>query len=220
MACCAWWTKLVGWWKGAEPLPDAEDLKAYTDQNGNHNAATAALRLTAEKQRYELWAKQEDIAMHFNDLTMRLRLQALAGIGAAVVAAGTVFSHEGEIKLTPIGWFLYALAAIWFGIFLLDHYYYQALLKGAVKSILELEKKSADIRLSSRVEQSVGRWGVFMRVVFYGIVLALLVHGGRWCIREKTIELVAKKPTASDSTPTPIPGGTNAGASLQPDAGR
>jgi hypothetical protein len=41
-----------------------------------------------------LWAKYEDIAMHFNDLLMRLRSQSLAGIAAVSVLVG-VFSKEG-----------------------------------------------------------------------------------------------------------------------------
>lgn len=38
----------------------------------------------------ELWDKYEHIAMHFNDLLMRLRTQALAAIAAIAVIAGVI----------------------------------------------------------------------------------------------------------------------------------
>ncbi len=181
-----------------------------TSPSADHAAAVTA-RLTAEKQRQDLWAKQEDIAMHFNDLTMRLRLQALAGIGAAVVAAGSIFSHEGEMNLKPIGCFLMALALVWLGIFLLDLLYYQALLKGAVKSILEIEATMPVGRLSAAVENAVGKKGQAARYAFYGIVFVLLIASGYWMV--KTGHAVIRPPAIN--TPP-------AGAELAPspaDAG-
>ena len=41
-----------------------------------------------------LWEKYEDIAMHFNDLLMRLRTQALAGIAAISTLVG-IFTKAG-----------------------------------------------------------------------------------------------------------------------------
>ncbi len=46
----------------------------------------------------KLWEKYEDIAMHFNDLLMRLRTQTLAGI-AAVSALVGVFAKEGSTRV-------------------------------------------------------------------------------------------------------------------------
>jgi hypothetical protein len=40
------------------------------------------------KERMELWGKYEDIAMHFNELLIRLRTQALGAVATIVTAAG------------------------------------------------------------------------------------------------------------------------------------
>ena len=37
---------------------------------------------------YELWQKYEKVAMHFNDLIIRLRTQALAGVAALSALTG------------------------------------------------------------------------------------------------------------------------------------
>ncbi|HVY25676.1 MAG TPA: hypothetical protein VHB79_03965 [Polyangiaceae bacterium] len=39
---------------------------------------------------FNLWAKHEDIAMHFNDLNMRWRLQAMGGLATLVTVGGFV----------------------------------------------------------------------------------------------------------------------------------
>lgn len=38
----------------------------------------------------EVWKKYEDVAMHFNDLIMRWRLQAIGGLAGLVTLAGFV----------------------------------------------------------------------------------------------------------------------------------
>jgi hypothetical protein len=43
---------------------------------------------------FELWEKYEQIAMHFNDLLIKLRTQALAGV-AAISAIVGVFAKSG-----------------------------------------------------------------------------------------------------------------------------
>jgi hypothetical protein len=43
----------------------------------------------------ELWEKYEEITMHFNDLIIRLRTQALAGV-AAVCTENLKFDHSGD----------------------------------------------------------------------------------------------------------------------------
>ena len=37
---------------------------------------------------YDLWTKYEDIAMHFNDLLIKLRTQALAAVAALTTLSG------------------------------------------------------------------------------------------------------------------------------------
>jgi hypothetical protein len=42
----------------------------------------------------ELWAKYEEIVMHFNDLLIRLRIQALGGVAALSTLLG-IFGKSG-----------------------------------------------------------------------------------------------------------------------------
>jgi hypothetical protein len=45
---------------------------------------------------HDLWAKYEDIAMHFNDLLIRLRTQALAAVAALITLVGIFTKTEPE----------------------------------------------------------------------------------------------------------------------------
>jgi hypothetical protein len=46
------------------------------------------------EQRIKLWDKYEQIAMHFNELLIRLRTQALGAVATIVTAAGFLVSRE------------------------------------------------------------------------------------------------------------------------------
>jgi hypothetical protein len=48
---------------------------------------------------FEVWKKYEEITMHFNDLLMRLRTQALAAVAALATIVG-IFSKAGADALT------------------------------------------------------------------------------------------------------------------------
>jgi hypothetical protein len=112
----------------------------------------------------ELWEKYEEIAMHFNDLIIRLRTQALAGVAALSTLVGLfaktdlgAFGYTWEIA----GFVFAALTLFWIAIWVLDFAYYNQLLIGSVAALLELEKESAvsatisQIRLSTLVEKAV-----------------------------------------------------------------
>jgi hypothetical protein len=112
----------------------------------------------------ELWEKYEDITMHFNDLIICLRTQALAGVAALSTLVGIfakadlgAFSYTWEIA----GFVFAVLALFWIAIWVLDFAYYNQLLIGSVAALLELEKESAmsatisQIRLSTLVENAV-----------------------------------------------------------------
>jgi len=139
-----------------------------------------------------LWEKYEGIAMHFNDLLIRLRTQSLAGV-AAVSAVVGIFSKEGlgDIKLD---WdiaqaIFFAMIWFWIAIWCLDMGYYNRLLNGAVNEIIELEKSTAgsfdgEINMSRSIEAQFNKpwWNHAKRsydgvVMFYGIVMAVLVAG-------------------------------------------
>lgn len=143
----------------------------------------------------ELWVKYEDIAMHFNDLLMRLRSQSLAGIAALSTIVG-VLANAKEASLN-VSWLVatmifVAMVLIWIAIWCLDFFYYNRLLVGAVNAITQIEsetkagKNLADgINLSTLIEGEFKnralRSDIFVPfkgvLLFYGIVLATLVSG-------------------------------------------
>jgi len=106
-----------------------------------------------------LWAKHEGIAMHFNDLLMRLRSQSLAGIAAISTLVG-VFTREGVADI-HLDWLVatalfIAMAFSWIAIFALDYFYYNRLLLGAVEALKQLERKTTTaampINMSTLIE--------------------------------------------------------------------
>src|ERR1700743_2579491 len=95
----------------------------------------------------ELWAKYEDIAMHFNDLLMRLRSQSIAGIAALSTVVGVL--AKGDVASLSISWFVAAMIFVamgffWIAVWCIDFLYYNRLLSGAVAAISELEAHCAD----------------------------------------------------------------------------
>lgn len=152
---------------------------------------------------YEVWEKYESVAVHFNDLLIRLRLQALAGVAALSTLVG-IFAKT-DMGLVQGSWEIagtafVALAAFWVAIWVLDLAYYNRLLLGAVSAIMDLEnlsttgeKRVTSIVLSTRIAASVDRtmatrltrWGRFylLRGVyfFYSVVFVALVAGAFYC---------------------------------------
>lgn len=140
----------------------------------------------------KLWAKYEDIAMHFNDLLMRLRSQSLAGIAAISTLVG-IFTREG-IASVHMDWLVatamfVAMGFFWAAIFCLDFFYYNRLLHGAVAAITALEdpaKKLAidRIDISTTIEAEFQKpvfkgklWRFNGVLFFYGIVFLLIICG-------------------------------------------
>jgi hypothetical protein len=148
----------------------------------------------------EVWEKYEDIAMHFNDLLIRLRTQALAAV-AAISTLVTIFGKTGADP--KLSWELAALvfsllAVFWVAIWIIDFCYYNRLLIGAVAAILDIETLSKDamhirqIDISTKIERAVAREGKRLPFdwyrsfnlhlgtwAFYVLVLVALV-GGIW----------------------------------------
>lgn len=93
---------------------------------------------------WEVWKEYEKIAMHFNDLIIKLRIQALGGVAALSVGIGAIAKFEHE---APFSWlilfvsFLF-LSLLWLAIWRLDFGYYNKLLQGAVEEVLRLEELS------------------------------------------------------------------------------
>jgi hypothetical protein len=140
---------------------------------------------------FELWQKYEDIAMHFNDLLIRLRTQALAAIAALATIIG-VFAKAGEDRHTSWEMVAFAFAILsifWVAIWVIDFCYYNRLLKGAVAALLDVEEESKgklylqSIDMSTKIEAAVaGRLkrkpgGGLGRWVFYVLVAGALLSG-------------------------------------------
>jgi hypothetical protein len=146
---------------------------------------------------FELWKEYEKITMHFNDLIIRLRTQALAGVAALSTLVG-IFA---KTELTSNSWLIaglvfVALAAFWIAIWIIDFAYYNKLLIGSVTALLRLERLSLEsrdvqgINMSTLVEASVAgddldrtlSWRQWFKIIagrwaFYIIVLLALAAG-------------------------------------------
>lgn len=130
--------------------------------NSSNNAVNADSRI--DPTVLEAWKHHEDIAVHFNDLIMRVRTRALAVL-AAIIAAGGIalkIAYEGTntIPYGTIALLLIVLLAFWIAIWMLDYLYYNRLLIGAVDGILELENRingegPIEINMSHMIESSV-----------------------------------------------------------------
>ncbi len=152
---------------------------------------------------FEVWKEYEKIAMHFNDLLIRLRTQALGGV--AVISALVGFLSKGD-TLGSFRWGILAgvfflLILFWIAIWFLDFRYYNRLLLGAVAGILELERSSKttthiqELNLSHLIEDAVcgkisnlkgpGFWSGrhwFYVLVLSGLLLALFFSTAEYCI--------------------------------------
>lgn len=137
------------------------------------------------------WVKQEKIAMHFNDLIIKVRTQALGALAAIITVGGALIHDRGSSTAFPWGLvtaFFFIFAAFWLAIWILDFLYYNRLLIGAVDSLLKLEEQMKagqriDIWMSHKIEDAVrgcippapgtkkGQW------LFYSIVFGVLVAG-------------------------------------------
>ena len=94
---------------------------------------------------FQLWDKYESVAMHFNDLILKIRIQALGAVAAISTIAGILnkIGNDNQSFNWTIssGVFLF-LIIFWVAIWIIDFRYYNRLLIGAVTAILELEELS------------------------------------------------------------------------------
>lgn len=157
---------------------------------------------------FDLWNKYEEIAMHFNDLIVKIRIQALAAVAAITTTAGLLSrgNATAEYNWGLISAVFFFLIVFWVAIWILDFRYYNRLLHGAVDAIIEIEKISkkgithvTEINLSTNIENAVAGLGKkkdkvlhsqisFGRRWFYLLVLSALGVGfvysvyNRFCV--------------------------------------
>ena len=152
---------------------------------------------------FEVWEKYEEIVMHFNDLIIKLRIQALAGV-TALSTLVTLFAKSDAASngVWGIAALLFGgLCLAWIAIWIIDFSYYNRLLTGAVISILKLEEQSKTstrvrhIDISSSIEAAVANehtrpklWRYvklsFGRWAFYVIVFFALGSGFVYSMQE------------------------------------
>ncbi len=152
---------------------------------------------------FETWKQYQQVAMHFNDLLMRLRSQSLAAVAAFSAIAGVVLKAEVDASFrwgALAGVFL-LLSLFWLAIWILDFCYYNRLLIGAVDALIDIERATAEgrpiteLNLSTRIERVVSerrkpengklgreraRW-LFYSIVFvalFGAFLYSIAHTG------------------------------------------
>ena len=93
--------------------------------------------------------------MHFNDLLIRTRLQAMGGLVGGVTIAGLALKDTSDLLTRYRGLLLLSLVFIagWLAVAILDLGYYRRLLLGAVDELLRLEDKEKklpeELRLSN-----------------------------------------------------------------------
>lgn len=146
---------------------------------------------------FEVWNKYENIAMHFNDLLIKLRTQALGGVAAiaTIVAVVSKNGPDSSFNWAIMAGVFFFLSVFWIAVWVLDFKYYNRLLHGAVDAILEIEELSKSqshiigLSLSRKIEDAVtgtnkqldaflynklsaGRiW--FYLIVFFGLITGL-----------------------------------------------
>ncbi|HLM82072.1 MAG TPA: hypothetical protein VK302_15815 [Terriglobales bacterium] len=132
-----------------------------------------------------LWYHYEEIAMHFNSLIIQFRLQLIGGAGAlgtfSAYLIGSKVTDEKERRylrsLVASGLLTLIIVAA-----LLDLFYYNRLLRGAVDALLDFERSHPDIQMSTKIEARVG-WGINIVWVAYGLMVGLLFlfNAWSWC---------------------------------------
>lgn len=134
--------------------------------------------------------------MHFNDLLIKLRTQALAGVAALSALVGIFAKTESAATNWRMASLVFAfLIAFWIAIWIIDFFYYNRLLHGAVKALVDLEKLSKTekavrhLDISTTIEKAVAgdvdvtedRWRRLRlgigRYAFYIVVFIALCGG-------------------------------------------
>jgi hypothetical protein len=136
---------------------ELKTIDAIQRIGGNRmNDAKRTIKHDGTFNRYLLWKEYEQIAMHFNGLIIKLRSQSLGGV--AVFATLTAVVARGDTT-ARVRWGLLTgafalLSFFWVAVWVLDLGYYNRLLAGAVKALLDIEKESCDSALVNKINLS------------------------------------------------------------------
>lgn len=155
---------------------DSKSEKVSNLQLANSHSESYEFDFCSEKYEsaFKLWSKYEDIAMHFNELIIKLRIQAIGGLTIIGTIATAAFRVNNNLDAHILKYMFLVFCLVWFAIFLLDIFYYDRLLLAAVDQLVILEERFKDIKLSTRIQEEVKNTHV-IRYLFYGIVFSSLL---------------------------------------------
>ena len=133
-------------------------------EENNHNVQEGNEK-ESDKYYFKLWKSYEDVAMHFNDLIIRVRIQSIGGIAALAAILGIFLNDRSGNSNNSFNYCiatlaLFVLIMFWVSIFILDIFYYNRLLEGAVNAILKHEQNKDEfpakknINLSTNIEMA------------------------------------------------------------------
>jgi hypothetical protein len=166
--------------------PEKIARPSHTNDNSNprqNHPKTPRLNI------FSVWKEYESGAMHFNDLLIRLRTQALGGTAALAALAAVMVRGDlaPALRWSVLAGAFLLLMLFWTAVWILDMRYYNRLLHGAVKALLEIEQLSKQdqpapvLALSTRIEETVER-GIHLsvegRATFGGARLPLWLFYG------------------------------------------
>jgi hypothetical protein len=158
----------------AKDAADIERLRRLLDSGVAPFWSSGSVR-----EKIDVWYKYQSIAMHFNDLLLRLRTQALAGLTVAASVAA-LFSEKipEHVRVAALRGIFVVLSLIWIAIAVADQTYYQRMLLGTVEACRTFERDTGEaLNLSVAIQKkflvgSVVRLGALS---FYILILAALV---------------------------------------------
>lgn len=133
---------------------------------------------------FHYWRECEDVAMHFNELLIRFRLQALAATAAAGGLVGVITRSDDMIHWETLGAGLLGLSCFWLAAAFIDFFYYHRLLRGAVRELRRIEKQSDGMMsLSTRIEETCSQCDSLVgRSLFYGTPFLALTLAAAICL--------------------------------------
>jgi hypothetical protein len=133
---------------------------------------------------FEIWKHYEVVAMHFNDLIMRWRLQAMGGLASLITIGGFIVKNTDDAGLRYRAMLILALTFLfgWIGVAVIDLFYYRKLLRGAVDALLALEGQHETLTLSTIIEKRAAGGHGWTPWVFYciGAVPLIGLIGWAW----------------------------------------
>jgi hypothetical protein len=154
---------------------------------------------------FATWQEYQKVAMHFNDLLIRIRSQSLAAVAAFATIAGVAV--KGDSINTDLRWGILTgvfaiLSIFWLAMWILDFKYYNRLLLGAVNALIAIEEASkssskiSELYLSTKIEATVkenksptsrrflasektGRWAFYI-LVFTVLITGTIISSCNW----------------------------------------